>query len=298
MMLSLTKVLFALGSVSVLLAAGSLVGAGNSQTAAEKQQVDTRVVFSRNQFCNWGDCSKGEIAIINLNGSGFKRLLSGNEVSEENPAWSPNKSRIAFMRAGDIWVMDANGRHQRRLPLPQNQGGAEPDWSPNGRTIVYRESSSTGEGFCLWTVNVQTGQRRQLTTTNNVSDLSPAWSPDGTRIAFSRDQKIWTMRMRNHRLRQLTKARGYTPVWSPDGRRIAFARGDIWVMNADGTHAHRVGGPVDQFTWSADGKWFIFAGGNGGGGSLLAMHSNGSGRHVLRRDSGGPNGWHDNYPDG
>ena len=200
--------------------------------------------------------------------------------------------------------MDAKGRHQRQLPVPQHQG-AEPDWSSDGHTIVFRMSSSTGEGFCLWTINVQSGQLSQLTTTNTVSDLSPAWSPDGTRIAFARDMKIWTIRMRDHHLTELTDGIDATPVWSPDSRRIAFwHRGSLWVMNADGSHAHRAvtgrhraaGGALAGFTWSADGKWVIFTVDRRG--DLLAKHLNGSGLHVIRHDSGGPNGWHDMEPDG
>ena len=39
---------------------------------------------------------------------------------------------------------------------------------------------------------------------------------------------------------------GYFPAWSPDGTQIAFSSSkdgpdsDIWVMNADGSNAHRV----------------------------------------------------------
>jgi TolB protein len=286
-----------LASASLLLVLGSLVADAASQSATGKQPVDTRLVFVRNHLCKWNDCGKGEIAIMNLDGSGFRRLLANNGVTDESPSWSPHKDRIAFTRfavPSELWVMDANGHSQRRLRTPRGHTPLGPDWSPSGRTIVF--AADTKQGFALWTVDVRTGKLKQLTS-GLFMDRSPAWSPDGTRIAFSRDGRILTMRLRDHRRVRL--AEGLAPRWSPDGRRIAYWRsGDVWLMNADGKQKHRLGLlGVDGFTWSADGRWVVFNAGNGGG-DLFSIRPNGTARHVIRRESGGPNGWHANYPDG
>ena len=178
-----------------------------------------------------------------------------------------------------------------------------PDWSPSGRQIVF--SGGTGQmGFAgLWTVNVKTGHlTRLLWGTSSIDE--PAWSPDGTRIAFASNrsgtEQIWILRLRDHHLTQLTQPTGeppemsYAPAWSPEGRWIAvWRRGYIWVMRADGSRARRVGGPADGFSWSADRKWIIFS-----EASLYAIHPDGSGRHVIRHEAGGPNAWVDLGPDG
>jgi Tol biopolymer transport system component len=285
---------------SLLFAVGGLAGGAASRSATGKQRVDTRLVFDRNQLCKWEDCGKGEIAIMNLDGSGFRRLLAHNGITEEVPSWSPRKDRIAFaMGKGTdqgIWVMNTNGHSQRRLRTPRAIVATEPDWSPTGRSIVFR--ASTYDGHALWTVNVRTGKLSQLTS-GLFTDTGPQWSPDGKRIAFSRNGKVWTMRMRDHRLRRLTVWEGYQPVWSPDGRRIAYAgKLGLSLMNADGTQKHRVGvSGIGVFTWSADGKWIVFTGGNEGAG-LFAIHPDGSGRHMIRHEPGGPNGWYAGSPDG
>jgi TolB protein len=299
------NVQLAVGAFSLVLIIGSLAtAAGGAHAKPAKQRVDTRIVFSNNHLCSWNDCGNGEIAVVNLNGSNFRRLTH-NFVTDESPAWSPAKQRIAFMRfrtdGFGLWIMDANRRHQRPLPGPKYAN--EPDWSPNGRMIVFSGGTSQPGYGGLWTVNVNTGHLTRLLWGMSSTD-SPAWSPDGTRIAFgsNRDgtEQIWLLRVRDHRLTQLTFPTGrppvtsYTPAWSPDGRRIAVWRaGYIWIMRADDSHARRVGGPADEFTWSADGRWIVFS-----QGSLFAIHPDGSGRHLIRHEAGGPNGWLDGGPDG
>ena len=299
-MTRLRKALLAIGALALLVVLTSSAANGSGQSAAKSPPIDTRIVFENNHLRDSNDCGNGESAVVNLNGRGFKRLTH-NFVSEESVAWSPAKRRIAFRRDGRVWVMDANGRHQRRLPGPTFV--TAPDWSPNGRLIVFGGGDPRTGFSGLWTVNVQTGRLTRLLWGKTSYD-GPAWSPDGSRIAFgsTRDgtEQIWTLRLRDHRLTQLTFPTGrppvmsYTPAWSPDGRRIAVWRsGYIWVMRADGSHARRAGGPADEFTWSADGKWLVI-----GHGSLYAMHPDGSARHTIRHEAGGPNGWVDQGPDG
>jgi Tol biopolymer transport system component len=43
------------------------------------------------------DCGKGEIAVVDANGSGLK-VLTHDKVTETSPAWSPNHEQIAFIR--------------------------------------------------------------------------------------------------------------------------------------------------------------------------------------------------------
>ena len=289
--------LLAVGVFLLSLAVGSIAAASGSGQAGERsQRSDMRIVFENNRACAGGnDCGRGEVAVVNLNGSGFRRLTH-DLTSEGSAAWSPAKRRIAFYRNLNIWVMDADGHHQRRLS--DTAYANEPDWSPNGRQIVF-SGGVTGYGG-LWTMNVTTGRKTRVLWGKASAD-APAWSPDGTRIAFgsnrSGTEQIWILRLRDHHLTQITRPfssphqMSYMPAWSPDGRRIAVWRdGHIWVIRADGSHARPVGVTADEFTWSADGKWIVFS-----EKSLYAVHPDGSGRHLIRREAGR---WGDTGPDG
>ena len=159
---------------------------------------------------------------------------------------------IAFARADGIYVMEADGSGVRAL----RRGGVA-------------------------------SQPREL-----------AWSRDGTRLLFvARDDGIWVMDANGTNLVRV--AAGRSPAWSPNGRRVAFTkygsgasvpnnRGYIWVVNADGSNAHRlVKAPVD-FVWEVDwnpviadrvafstGSWVS---------SIYVMNTNGSNAHKLASD--------------
>jgi Tol biopolymer transport system component len=155
-------------------------------------------------------------------------------VKGTQPVWSPDGSRIAYIRDGEVRVARAEGSNERRL--------------------------TTRKPGLHWPAN------------------SPAWSPDGTTIAFGGTRDIYTVRLADGKLTNLTRSReswrgNFTPAYSPNGRLIAFARStdafnsDIFVMTRDGKNLRRVTrsrgtdsvlaeehGP----TWSPDGKTLVF----------------------------------------
>ncbi len=73
-------------------------------------------------------------------------------------------------------------------------------------------------------------------------------------------------------------ARGHNPAWSPDGRRIAFVqRGDLWLMDADGSHRDRIVRAADQPAWSPDGRRIAFV----RGGAVWTIRADRANEHRL-----------------
>jgi TolB protein len=161
-----------------------------------------------------------ELFVVNADGS-QQRRLTRNNVEDRLPAWSPDRSRIAFARGtghgSSIWVMSANGTRQHRLAL-----GTHPSWSPSGSRIVFER------GRVIYTMTDRGRSVRRIT-----SDAKrPVWAPRGTRIAFVRGGELFVAHADTKRVRRLAdlycEAYGEgdvstilsAPEWSPDARRL------------------------------------------------------------------------------
>jgi Tol biopolymer transport system component len=293
-------------------------------SSASGQSSSGRIVFETNHFCGSMDCGRGDIAVVNPDGSGLQVLTHERpavRVSDYSPRWSPDRRQIAYLRpsyirgqaGGDaqIWLMNADGTHQRQLTHLPKSGqihfysgdGTQLDWSPNGRQIVF----AVGYTGDLYVVSVRTGVVTVLKRTGFFSVNWPTWSPDGLWIAFVESPKghlgdrgqIVLFSPRTRHLRQVTdlpKNGGapFYPAWSPDSRRIAFSYGGIHVINADGSHlrslrTERI--PGTEPSWSSDGNSIVFTEGN----NLAVMKANGFSRHLITHVP--INTWANNDPD-
>ena len=93
-------------------------------------------------------------------------------IAPRLPTWSPDSSRIAFMRGGDLYVADPQGGNARR----QVSDWVEvPYWLPDGSEIVYLRFGR------LSAVTVDEPQVRELAKLRRYGLL--AWSPDASSVA-------------------------------------------------------------------------------------------------------------------
>jgi Tol biopolymer transport system component len=249
----------------------------------------------------------GGIYAVNADGSGLKRLSSG-----DNPALSSDGTRIAFSGFTEIDVMDAEGGGKRTIARSANfarlVGGAvdalgSPDWSPDGTKVAFTVIEGP-ERLDIGVANSD-GTGSKLLTRNGGGE--PAWSPDGKEIAFVSSiqsenfpQAVETVYVMNadgtgSRVLTDTPAVGMTPVWSPDGSKIAFAGArvpeepsHIYVVNLDGTGltrltAESVGG--NSAAWSPDGSTIAFVAQAPEpilGGIIVTVRSDGTGEVKLK----------------
>jgi len=188
----------------------------------------------------------GDLVVAAPDGSN-RRLPARSGNLQEQPAWSPDGSTIAFAASpGEdketIWVTNAAGGGARRV----TSGGLDthPVFSPDGTTIDFEHRTTSEDPAELYSVPTSGGRARPLATSAGVGDM--AWAPSGATFAATvprgRTSGIGLFTAGGHLDRLLTPFDGSAqPAFSPDGSSIAYARdGHVWLMTADGHARHAI----------------------------------------------------------
>ena len=113
----------------------SLEWASNPQISPDASQI----IYRRNGFDIMKDNPKGNLWILNSDGS-LHRKLTSREVNESQAKWSPNGDRIAFVSSTDegselymYWVK--TGQIAKLSQLEMSPGNIT--WSPDGKQIAF-----------------------------------------------------------------------------------------------------------------------------------------------------------------
>ena len=211
-----------------------------------------------------------------LDGSGERHQVSSFFESgyfyqpyERHVSWSPDGTRLAFVRLGEgLYVADADGSGATLL-APFDDAAGPPAWAPDGTAIAFAADGG------VYTVPSGGGTPTQLSDDGR----APAWSPDGTLIGFSNDVGIWVVNPDGTGMTGV--GNGYEFAWSPSGDRLAYhverqADGgfleELWVVTPDGSDPSAIirseccSGIVDgTLTWTPNGDRVGFLASEPGG---------------------------------
>lgn len=187
---------------------------------------------------------------------------------DDEPAYSPDGTQMAFVRAFGPFVNDAPsdcglwiGNLDTRAveQISSNEGcdrEYNPRWSPDGTRIAYARERVDGSGTsdAIFVIDANSGEETQLTEWDLVAGY-PDWSPDGEWIIFvtypffsfnddGATSNLYRMRPDGTGTEQLTfyetpNPRPNQPRYTPDGQWIVFtmdtgASREIWLIPSDG----------------------------------------------------------------
>ncbi len=263
-----------------------------------------KIAFVRSTLDDIGRVAS-DIYTIDSNSNNEIRLT--NTGSANNPAWSPDGSKIAFTekfvtpsRTTDtrVTVMNFDGTNPRVVTV----GSSNPAWSPDGtKLIVTKFIEGYGE---LFVVNLNGTNEINLTNSPRTIELRPAWSPDGKHIVYSSNGFLWMMNADGTNPTVLTRDGNSAdyPAWSPDAARIVYQSGscfasksDIYLVNAANGEttplpttppAH----PYPYFcssrpAWSPDGKHIIYTFGEERSAELYIVSADSTGFRRLTNNN-------------
>jgi Tol biopolymer transport system component len=245
----------------------------------------------------------GSLQAITQDGNplgGFAWLPDGSGVVYS----SSRGATVLYLRTMNLWSVETGGKNLRQLTFGETSY-ISPDLDRHGNIVATRRQIQ----FDIWRYPVdgspEENVRRGAQITHQTGTVqTPSVGPGDRELVYLSDSgghgNLWILNLETQQNRQVTfehdpqLAIG-VPVWSPDGKHIAYVkRGltawnvDLWLMNPDGSDAHKVSEGGGWACWSLDSQWLYFSPPSQNGFRIDKVSPAGGGNLLVRAEGQKP----------
>src|SRR5947207_5242528 len=176
-------------------------------------------------------------------GGGEPKQLTGGDLSQRAPGWSPDGRAIVFVQDStdtsevrdqvrpQLYVLTVADGAVRRLATSYVEN-VEPAWSPDGNAIAFICSKGRGEENDVCVMPAAGGAVRNVTSTWALDPSGPAWSPDSKTVYFSAETRgkihVFAAPATGGTVRQLTTGERQLggPAITRDGKWLTYSASD------------------------------------------------------------------------
>lgn len=219
------------------------------------------------------DRDERSLWVVPAAGGRARRLTQG--TADTAPAWSPDGTRIAFLRVHEghaqLFVLPIAGGEPEQVTR-QPLGAGPPVWSPDSGRVAFTgpvdRSALPGDG------SAESMRRR---TAPLVAERL-GYKLDGSGHFGTIRTHVHVVDLAKHTTVQLTRGDWFAsaPVWSPDGKQIAFGTGmqddrdltlasAVYLVAADDPRVaprllSPLAGQLSAVAWTPDGRYVVGVG--------------------------------------
>lgn len=216
----------------------------------------------------------GDNEIYLLSKEGIKKLTD-NTYQDEYPLFDPSGKWIIYQanpKGGnnyDIFMMKPDGSYNQQIIATLNKESEATFCSKDLETIAYTYNDNE-----IHIYNRNKNKDEVIKNIKGMRCILPIWSPANNYITYTGKRLIgWDVALyKNENEGSLFLTDGGKSCrarWSHKGDKLAFVsqradgKGDIWIMNADGSNQQRI--TTDDKTyeyypaWSPDDKFIVYS---------------------------------------